>query len=653
MSDAVNSLRRTLQKRRCMSAREFVVGARRTRADACATSGRAGKRRPRVGAARRCRPSTTRQDVVSHWLSLPPAARQAKMCFTERFPKLVQSIWQLNVNLLCAGLFQQASAVAVSNARRAGAISAHSRHESGDGRAAASCSGSVPGQNAAQQFPLLEAVEFTNEGSGTLAVKPSALADPAGFMALVDECVAALLGDVELCPHDVFTRRFVEAARRCDTWTGLQELVGTLVERAILETFYEELDTRAQACMAALCEAEEEEQVKRAAAGEGGTQQRRARRGRRNRRQRTKKSRKPRKSVNECNVDVAIQRGEGVAPCGSPAGSGEPAAVGPCPASPPSPCFTSPQGCRSPSRGRLRVADEKAQHGPDAVSVGDGVGSATFTECSPALHAPPALRRVPYKCQVRLSDVASPRRGYRPSVVPQTKPLVVSVAESDQPLSTSLGSVSQLGAAGRPASAFRSPRCFPPPKSWSGEVGRISYDPNTVDELPADLQAKLEETYRVTARMVGHVVGDDTAPCDKDDAGPPSDTIGLAPRGKFLSRLRATASEFVGRPTSLYHAHLAMNDDRVPRRADGPLAADGVAVSHPPFPPAHSFLWHPNHAMADPRVDLERARLEQLAYPWVPAQLADPLHGGVASLWRPSAAAEAGRTAWLGAHGML
>ena len=75
---------------------------------------------------------------------------------------------------------------------------------------------------AATQFPLLEAVEFTNEGDGTLAVKAEAYNDPQAFLRLVTACVPDLLctpatTSGTLQPRPGFTSRFQAAAARCDT----------------------------------------------------------------------------------------------------------------------------------------------------------------------------------------------------------------------------------------------------------------------------------------------------------------------------------------------------------------------------------------------------------------------------------------------------
>jgi len=317
-----------------------------------------------VGEPNRCAAAVAdRNRVLRHWGTLNRAQVVSRLCFTTSYPKLVSAIWQLNVNLLCAGLFRQAS----QNTTK----------------------------TPAESFPLLEAVEFTNEGLGTLAVRPESLDGTTSFIHMVMKRVEGFMSNTKILSQRAFSRRFLSATRRCAGWHGLEQLVGTLIERAILDEYVEHLEREADAVRVELEEA----------------------------------------------VEVCQCR-KGEAPCQQ-------------------------HSCLSTTRNHQRVVSKMPT---------EAVGTVSPQVESPSFEATAPCIRSCLPCCVRLSDVAA--LGRTPSC--SWSPFVVHIQADDQPL---CGESSLI----------------PNDCADAGGEDALMHESSA-------LTAKLEETYRVTAGLVGFVV---------------------------------------------------------------------------------------------------------------------------------------------------
>lgn len=610
---AAAMLRKRLMKRHRLSVRAMVVGGCVSDAPKCG-------RRPRCTQA-----DTARRDaVVAHWLALPEHDARQRLCFTASYPKLVQAIWQLNVNLLCAGLFRQASAVATAmhHAREKGAGIA-ARQARGlhgapqpnraclTGRGSKGCDDAtcpsrpggdqpvgrvVPSRaaDAAQQFPLLEAVEFTNQGDGTLAVKLEALHDPQAFVTLVLSCVPDLLDTTTttaaaIQPRGLFMSRFLAAAARCDTWQGLQQLVGTLIERSMLEAYFEELERRALQCMEALLASPAQLEPAGAVCTARAA---RAKRGakRTRKRKKLKQTRDRSKAVGGTPSDVrgavdglavleATEAGTEAVPAQAEAADArntqasvdgtyhhhedEPPAGQQCAAREANPgAATAAAGAACGTRGSSggtaqdAVACAGGRHDPKPPATGGGGGDesrcSAMTPPRAATPTPPCLgtstspsARVAEVCSVRLSDVAVATRtgGHAARPRSRSRSLVVSVSSADSALSAFVTSdfhEQRLS----PSGGSRQRRCrqdwqLGPGRSDASRVGAFARVPSHRQRLPrhdgvaaahgamqAALQAKLEESYRVTSGMVGCAVDGGSAGNDWSMARTPHRGLG-------------------------------------------------------------------------------------------------------------------------------
>lgn len=228
MDSAATSLRRKLSQRRALSLRErwqHVVAKAN------------GRRLPHTRATKRCRqppPQETQQRQQQQQQQHQPETQRvvdfcaaqslddmaALLDFTKTRPKVVNAIWQINVHLLYAGVFSQASAAAAAKQQRQ---EQQAPHKASVG---ASSSPSAAAAASSESFPLLEAVEFTSQGSGTLAVRPRVIASSSlEFVEAVAACVPSFLQPPCPISEKAFDLFFAAETAQCATWGGLQEVL--------------------------------------------------------------------------------------------------------------------------------------------------------------------------------------------------------------------------------------------------------------------------------------------------------------------------------------------------------------------------------------------------------------------------------------------
>lgn len=183
--------------------------------------------------------------VASQWEALTKEERIDALTVSRA--ETVSAVWKANVALLCA----------TATAMRAGGAHA----------------GAV-----ADHYPLLEAVEFTSEGSGSLSLQPHVAADAGALLALLRGCVPAFLACRRPLAAPELHSFVASEAARCGSWEELQRLVGTLMEQACLARCCEALDVRAMAQLEALAADEKAQVAATNAAAEVKRQHRRKKR---------------------------------------------------------------------------------------------------------------------------------------------------------------------------------------------------------------------------------------------------------------------------------------------------------------------------------------------------------------------------------------